>query len=320
MKTTLACAALSALAVAVPAAAQTFPNKPIRLVVPFAAGGPGDFVARLIAPKMTETLGQTVVVDNRGGANGIIATETIAKAAPDGYSLLIISAGFTVNATLYTKLPYDPLKDFAPISLANSGPAIVVVNPNVPVKSIKDLIAYAKTQQGKINYASSGIGAPSHLAVELFKTMTGTEMAHIAYKGMAPGMVDLIAGQVQVAFPTISAALSHVRTGRLRGLAVTSSQRSPAATELPTISEAGVPGYEASNWYGVAAPAGTPRAIIMRLHNDMAKAIATTDVKEKMLAQGMDAVSRTPDEFSAYIKSEIGKWAKVIKAAGVKQE
>ena len=320
MKTTFACAALTALAVAAPATAQTFPKKPIRLVVPFAAGGPGDFVARLIAPKMTETLGQTVVVDNRGGANGIIATETIAKAAPDGYSLLIISAGFTVNATLYTKLPYDPIKDFAPISLANSGPAIVVVNPNVPVKSIKDLIAYAKTQQGKINYASSGIGAPSHLAVELFKTMTGTEMSHIAYKGMAPGMVDLIAGQVQVAFPTISAALSHVRTGRLRGLAVTSSQRSPAATELPTISEAGVPGYEASNWYGVAAPAGTPRAIIMRIHNDMAKAIATTDVKEKMLAQGMDAVSRTPDEFSAYIKSEIGKWAKVIKAAGVKQE
>lgn len=320
MKTTLSLSALVALAAAVPATAQTYPNKPIRLVVPFAAGGPGDFVARLIAPKMTETLGQTVVVDNRGGANGIIATETIAKAAPDGYSLLIISAGFTVNATLYTKLPYDPLKDFAPVSLANSGPAIVVVNPNVPVKSVKDLIAYAKAQQGKLNYASSGIGAPSHLAVELFKTMTGTEMAHVAYKGMAPGMVDLIAGQVQVAFPTISAALSHVKTNRLRGLAVTSAQRSPAAPDLPTISEAGVPGYEASNWYGVAAPAKTPRAVINRLHDDMVKALATAEVKEKMLAQGMDPVSKTPDDFSAYIKSEIGKWAKVIKAAGVKQE
>jgi len=309
------CFALSAAA-----AAQSYPTRPIRIIVPFAAGGPGDFLARTVSPKLTETLGQSIVVDNRGGANGQIATETTAKADRDGYTLLIISAGHTVNATLYPKLPYDSVRDFTPVIRLVSGPAIVVVHPSVPAKSVKEFIAYVRERPGKVNFASSGTGAPSHLAVELFKVMTKTDLVHVPYKGMAPGIVDLLGGQVQVAFPTMVAGLVHARAGRLRALAVTSAERSAAAPDLPTMSEAGIPGYEATNWYGLVGPAKLPPAVVTRLNGELTRIIAMPEIRDRLSAQGMDPSSMTPQAFATYISSEIGKWARVIKAAHVKAE
>jgi tripartite-type tricarboxylate transporter receptor subunit TctC len=318
MKRLLAITLLAALSTA--AAAQQYPTRPIRVIVPFAAGGPGDFLARTVSPKLTETLGQSIVVDNRGGANGQIATETTAKADHDGYTLLIISAGHTVNATLYPKLPYDSVRDFTPIIRLVSGPAIVVIHPSVSATTVKEFIAYVRERPGKVNFASSGTGAPSHLAVELFKVMTTTDLVHVPYKGMAPGIVDLLGGQVQVAFPTMVAGLVHARAGRLRALAVTSAQRSAAAPDLPTMAEAGIPGYEATNWYGLVGPAKIPPAIVTRLNDELTRILAIPDIRDRLSAQGMDPSSMTPQAFSAYIDSEIGKWARVIKAAHVKAE
>jgi tripartite-type tricarboxylate transporter receptor subunit TctC len=318
MKRLLAITLLAALSTA--AAAQQYPTRPIRVIVPFAAGGPGDFLARTVSPKLTETLGQSIVVDNRGGANGQIATETTAKADHDGYTLLIISAGHTVNATLYPKLPYDSVRDFTPIIRLVSGPAIVVIHPSVSATTVKEFIAYVRERPGKVNFASSGTGAPSHLAVELFKVMTTTDLVHVPYKGMAPGIVDLLGGQVQVAFPTMVAGLVHARAGRLRALAVTSAQRSAAAPDLPTMAEAGIPGYEATNWYGLVGPAKIPPAIVTRLNDELTRILAIPDIRDRLSAQGMDPSSMTPQAFSAYIDSEIGKWARVIKAAYVKAE
>lgn len=311
----------TALAVAATTAvAQPYPNRPVRLIVPFAAGGPGDFIARILTPRLTDSLGQPVVIDNRGGANGRIATETTAKAEPDGHTLLLISAGHTVNATLYAQLPYDSLKDFTALTRLVGTPAIVVTHPSVPATTVKDFIAYAKERPGRINFASSGTGAPSHLAVELFKVKTGIDLTHVPYKGMAPGITDLLGGQVQVAFPTMVAGLVHARAGRLRGLAVTSAQRSPAAPELPTVAEAGVPGYEAANWYGLVGPARMAPAVVNRLNTEFTRTLAASDVRDKLAAQGMEPASQTPDAFAAYLKSEVGKWAGVVKAARVKPE
>lgn len=300
--------------------AQQYPVRPIRMLVPFAAGGPGDFLARTVSPRLTEALGQSIVVDNRGGANGQIATETTAKADPDGHTVLIISAGHTVNATLYPKLPYDSLRDFTPIIRMVSGPAIVVVHPSVPANSVKEFIAYVRQRPGKVNFASSGTGAPSHLAVELFKVMTRTDLVHVPYKGMAPGIVDLLSGQVQVAFPTMVAGLVHARAGRLRALAVTSTQRSPAAPDLPTMAEAGIPGYEATNWYGLVGPAKMQPAVVTRLNSELTRILAIPDIRDRLSGQGMDPSSLTPAAFDAYMRSEIGKWARVIEAARVKAE
>lgn len=307
-------------AAATTATAQPYPNRPVRLIVPFAAGGPGDFIARVMSPRLTESLGQPVVIDNRGGANGRIAAETTAKADTDGHTLLLISAGHTVNATLYPKLPYDSLKDFTALTRLVGTPAIVVTHPSIPSTTIKDFIAYAKERPGRINFASSGTGAPSHLAVELFKVKTGIDMTHVPYKGMAPGITDLLGGQVQVAFPTMVAGLVHARAGRLRGLAVTSAQRSPAAPDLPTVAESGVPGYEASNWYGLVGPARMPTPVVKRLNQDFTRVLAAAEVKEKLASQGMDPASQTPDAFAAYMKSEVAKWAGVVKAARVQPE
>jgi tripartite-type tricarboxylate transporter receptor subunit TctC len=309
------CAGLSAAA-----SAQNYPQRPVRMIVPFSAGGPGDFLARTVGPKLSETLGQSIVVDNRGGANGQIATETTARADADGYTVLIVSAGHTVNATLYPKLPYDSVRDFSPIIRLVSGPAIVVVHPSVPAGNVKELVAYAQQRPGKVLFASSGTGAPSHLAVELFKVMTKTDMTHVPYKGMAPGIVDLLGGQVQVAFPTMVAGLVHARAGKLRALAVTSAKRSPAAPELPTVAEAGIAGYEASNWYGLVGPAKMPPAIVARLNAELTRILALPDVHTRLSAQGMDPSPQPPEAFRAYIVSEIGKWARVIKAAHVKAE
>ena len=303
------------------AAAQEYPTRPIRIIVPFAAGGPGDVQMRLIGQKLVEAWGQPVLVDNRGGANSIIGTEVVAKAAPDGYTLGMMTAGFAVNVTLYPKLPYDPLKDLAPLTLATKGPAMVVVHPSLPAKNIKELIAVARTRPGQIVFASAGTGAPSHLAVELFALMTGTRFIHVPYKGMAPGMTDLLAGQVQMAFPTIVAAVPLVKAGRLRALGVTGAQRSPAMPEVPTVAEAGVPGFEATNWYGLQVPAQTPAAIVAKLNTELNRILRLPDVSERLLGLGMEpSPTATPQEFAAMIRTEIIKWAKVVKTSGVKPE
>ena len=286
--------------------------------MPFAPGGPADIQARLIGPRLTEAWGQPVVVENRAGGNTIIATELTARADPDGHTVQIVSAGFTINVSLYAKLPYDSLRDFAPVTQLTSGPAIVVVHPSLPARSVKELIQLARSRPGQLTYASAGL--PSQLAIELFKVMTGTDLVHVPYKGAAPAMIDLIAGHVQVSFPTIIGALSHVRSGRLRALATTGAKRAPAAPDLPTMIEAGVPGYEASNWFGTAVPAKTPPAIVSKLSLEIARVLHLPDVSERLLSQGMEPVSSTPGEFSAYIRSEMTKWAKVVKASGAKAE
>ena len=310
--------ALTLAAVAGGALAQAYPTKPIRLVVPFAPGGPADIQARLIGPKLTEAWGQPVVVENRPGGNTIIATELTARAEPDGHLVQVISAGFAINTSLYAKLPYDSLRDFAPVTQLTSGPAIVVVHPSLPARSVKALIQLARSRPGQLTYASAGL--PSQLAVELFKVMTGTDMVHVPYKGAAPAMIDLIAGHVQVSFPTIIGGLSHARSGRLRALATTGAKRSPATPDLPTMIEAGLPGYEAANWFGTAVPAKTPPAIVSKLSQEIARVLRLPDVGERLLSQGMEPTTSTPEEFAAYIRSEMTKWAKVVKASGAKAE
>jgi len=298
--------------------AQQYPSKPIRLIVPFAPGGPGDVQARLIGPRLTQAWGQPVIVENRPGGNTIIATELTARADPDGHLVQIISAGFAINTSLYPKLPYDSVRDFAPVTQLTSGPAIVVVHPSLPARSVKALIQLARSRPGQLTYGSAGL--PSQLAVELFKVMTGTDMVHVPYKGAAPAMIDLIAGHVQVSFPTISGGLPHAQAGKLRALATTGEKRSPATPELPTMIEAGVPGYVAVNWFGTVVPARTPAAVVAKLSQEFARTLRMPDVGERLLSQGLEPMSNTPGEFAAYIKSEMTKWAKVVKASGAKAE
>jgi tripartite-type tricarboxylate transporter receptor subunit TctC len=297
---------------------QAYPTKPIRLVVPFAPGGPADIQARLIGPKLTEAWGQPVLVENRPGGNTIIATELTARADPDGHLVQVISAGFAINVSLYARLPYDSARDFTPVTQLTSGPAIVVVHPSLPARSVKELIQLARSRPGQLTYASAGL--PSQLAVELFKVMTGTDMVHVPYKGAAPAMVDLIAGHVQVSFPTIIGGLSHARSGRLRALATTGAKRSPATPDLPTMIEAGLPGYVAANWFGTAVPARTPPAVVSKLSQEIARVMRLPDIGERLLSQGMEPTTSAPEEFSAYIRSEMTKWAKVVKASGAKAE
>ena len=308
--------ALLLLVVVMPASdvsAQIYPSRPIRWIVPFTAGGPGDGVLRIIAPKLSEVLGQQVVVDNRGGANGIVGTEVVKHAAPDGYTLLLASAAFSINATLYPNLPYDSTNDFAPVSTICFGPGLLVVHPSLPVKTLADLIALAKAKPGSLSYASSGTGAPSHLAIELIKTMTGIDMVHVPYRSMAPGITELLGGHVQLSIPTISVAVPHVKAGKLRALGVTSAQRSPAMPEVPTIAEVGLPGYEASNWYAVLAPARTPAEIVGKINTELNRILQMADVRDRLAFLGLDARGMTPDEFGTFMKTEIAKWAKVIK-------
>jgi tripartite-type tricarboxylate transporter receptor subunit TctC len=317
------CALCTAIALSLAATtgfaiAQSYPSRSIRLVVPFAPGGPADIQARLIGPKLTEAWGQPVIIENRPGGNTIIATELTARAEPDGHLVQVISAGFAINTSLYARLPYDSLRDFAPVTQLTAGPAIVVVHPSLPVRSVKELTQLARSRPGQLTYGSAGL--PSQLAVELYKVLTGTDMVHVPYKGQSPAMVDLIAGHVQVSFPTMLGTLGHVQSGRLRALATTGAKRAPAAPNLPTMIEAGVPGYVATNWFGTAVPAKTPPAVVSKLSQEIARVLRLPDVSARLLTQGLEPTSSAPEEFSAYIRSEMTKWAKVVKASGAKAE
>jgi tripartite-type tricarboxylate transporter receptor subunit TctC len=321
MKRWLNRAALAAVVatVALGASAQNYPTKPIRVVVPFPAGGTTDVLARAAAQKLTETLGQAAVVDNRPGAGGNIGAELVAKSPPDGYTLLMGTVGtHAINPSLYPKMPYDHVRDFAPIILVAGVPNVLVINPALPVNSVQELIAYAKANPGKLNFASSGNGTSIHLSGELFKTMTGLQIAHIPYKGSAPALQDLVGGQVQLMFDNLPSSLALIKAGRLKALAVTSRERAAALPDVPTMAEAGLPGFEASSWFGLLAPAGTPQPIIARLNGDVAKWLASPEAKDKLLAQGAIAAGGTPEDFARQIAAETAKWQKVVKDSGAK--
>ena len=298
-------------------AADKYPNKPVTIIVPFSAGGTTDILARIVGVKLGETLGETVIIDNRPGAGGNIGAALVAKAKPDGYTLLMGTVGtHAINQTLYPKLNFDPIKDFAPLTRVANLPNLLVVHPSVPAKNVQELIAYAKANPGKLNFGSSGNGSSIHLSGELFKNMTGIDMQHVPYKGSAPAVTDLLGGQISMMFDNMPSAIQHVKSGKLRPLAVTTAKRSPALPNVPTIAESGVKGYEATSWFGLLAPAGTPPAIINRLNADLVKILAMPDVKKQMAEQGAEAYSETPAAFAGFIKSETAKWAKVVKASG----
>jgi len=299
--------------------AQNYPTRPIRLVVPFPAGGTTDILAREVGRRLSVSLGQPVVIDNRPGAAGNIGSDLVAKSAPDGYTLLMCTVStHAINPNLYAKLPYDHVKDFAPVILVAGVPNVLEVTPALPVNSVSDLIKLAKEKPGQINFASSGSGTSIHLSGELFKTMAGVDMTHIPYKGSAPAIADLMGGQVQVMFDNLPSSLQQIKAGKLRAIAVTSAQRAPALPDVPTIAESGLPGFEATSWFGIVAPAGTPPAIIARINADVNQWLQSPDAREELLAQGAAAAGGTPEQFAAHIRAETEKWAKVVKASGAK--
>jgi len=299
--------------------ADTYPFKAIRIVVPFPPGSAADIVARAVGMKLTERWGQQVIVDPRPGASGIVASEIVARSAPDGYTLIMgTAATHTINISLYPKLPYDPVRDFAPIVLASLVPNVLAVHPSVPVKNVKELIALAKSRPGLLSYASSGSGTSPHLAGELFKNMAGVDILHVPYKGSPQALTDTISGQVTMQFAPMLTVLPHLKSSRLNGLAVTTAKRFSAAPELPTIAESGLPGYEATLWYGILAPQGTHRSIVLKLNKEVLGILALHEVRESLSRQGADTMSNTPEQFGAYIAAEITKWAQVIKTSGAK--
>jgi len=303
------------------AAAQTaYPAKPVRFIVPSAAGGGTDIIARSVAHKLSESLGQQFVVDNRPGAGQMIGIELAARSPADGHTILMAASTLAINPIMYQKVSYDPLRDFAPITQAASLPNVLVVHPSLPAKSVAELIALARRQPGKINYASAGIGTSPQMSVELLKSMAKIDLVHVPYKGSAPGVVDLLAGQVTVMTPNVLTALPHIKAGRLRALAVTSAKRSEALPDVPTIAESGLPGYDSTQWYGVLAPAGTSREIVARLHDEIVRALRAPEVIQRLAADGAEPVGSSPEEFAAFIKSEIDKWVRVASAAGIRAE
>src|SRR4051812_4785332 len=312
------CAVLAAAAPAV--LAQAFPAKPVRLIAASSPGSGVDIVARIVAQKLGEQLGQQVVVDNRAGAGGNLGAELAAKAPPDGYTLFMGTPAHAINTGLYRKLNYDLVRDFAPVSQVTSGQYVVVVHPSLPVKSIKELIALAQAKPGALNYGSAGSGNATHLAGELFASATKTKLVHVPYKGSGPALVDLVGGQVQLMFSNLTAALPQIKTSRIRALAVTGQTRAAAAPELPTVIEAGVPGYVVISWYGVLVPAATPREIVMRLNNGLARPMSAPDIRERLAGEGAEPLTGTPDQFAAFIRAEIAQWTKVIKNAGIVPE
>jgi tripartite-type tricarboxylate transporter receptor subunit TctC len=312
----------AALALATAAAfAQTYPTRSIRLISPFAPGGGTDITSRAIAPKLTSAFGQQVIVDNRGGAGGMVGVEIAAKAPPDGYTIVIGTIGnIAVNPSLYTKMPYDPQKDLVPIGQVANALNVLVVHPSLPAKTVKEFIAIAKQRPGALNFGSSGPGATDHLAGEVFNVMAGVKMVHIPYKGGAPAMLDLVAGQVEIVFSTMATAIGAIQGNRIRAIAMTGNQRYERMPQIPTIAEGGLKGFEVNNWYGFFAPAGTPKEIVTRLHTETAKALAMADTKTRLLDAGIIGTSSTPEQFNAYIQAETKKWAKVVKDAGIKAD
>ena len=314
------CIAVVSLAAACAASAQSYPVKPVRMIVPFVPGGNTDIIGRVFAPKMSELLGQQIVVENRGGAGGVIGTEAVARAVPDGYIILMVSAGHTINPAMIKKLPYDSVKDFAPISMIADVPTAFVVHPSLPAKTVKEFIAIARARPGEINYSTAGRGTVGHLSAELLSSMARIRLVHIPYKGTGQAMVDLVAGHVQMQFPSMPAAIQQVRTGRLRMIAQTGKQRSAAAPDVPTMEESGLPGFVVSSGFGMFAPAGTPRPIIDRIHSALVKALNDPAVKENLTKQGAEIVASTPEDYDRFNRAEIAKWLKVAAEAGIAPE
>ena len=310
-----------ACAVAALAADQPYPVKPVRMIAPYPPGGASDIIARMLGQKLLDAWGQQIVVDNRPGANGGIGCELAAKSPADGYTLLVGNmTPIAANPSLYRKLPYDSIRDFAGVSLVAAGPNVLVVNPALPVKSVQELIAYAKANPDKLNFGSGGAGSPAHLAGELFKILTGVKMTHVPYKGTVLSVSDLMAGQVQLVFSDAPPAIPHVKSGKLRALAVTGVKRTPLLPEYPTVAEAGVPGFELDNWWGILVPANTPKNIVGRLNAELVRIMQTAEIKERFANLGVEAIHSTPAEFDAYIKSEYAKLAKIIKASGARAD
>jgi tripartite-type tricarboxylate transporter receptor subunit TctC len=314
-------AGLAVLMLPFGAMAQDFPSKPIKLVVPFPAGGPNDTIARVVGQRMAEILGQSIVIDNRGGAGGVLGTDFVAKSDPDGYTIAITSAGaLAISVSLQQKLPYDPVKDLKAVTLVAKVPEMLVVATNVPVKNMKELVALAKSKPGQLNFASSGPGSMPHLAGELLKIAAKIDIVHVPYRGAAPAVNDLLGQQVQMVFLDLPVLIPHVQSGKLKPIAIGSPQRVPALKGVPTTAEAGLPEIVAENWYGMVAPGGTPQAVVDKLNKAAVEAMKSPEVKEKLAAQGAILIGNTPAEFSAFLKSEITKWAGVAKAAGIKPQ
>ena len=321
MKNFLMTIAAGALAFVGAVHAQSYPSKSIRYVVPYAPGGSTDIVARVLALKLSEAMGQQVVVDNRPGAGGAIGADIVAKSPPDGYTMVTaVTSIMAINQFLYRKLPYDPEKDFAPVTQVGSLPLILVIHPSLPAKNVREFIAIAKAKPGQLNYGSSGVGTATHMTTELFKAMAGVDLVHIPYKGSGQVMGDVIGGQLALIFDQIVSSLPHVQGGKLRMLAITSSKRFPSLPDLPTIAESGVPGYESISWAGVAVPAGTPKEIVARLHAEIVKVLAMPDIRERFLRDGIETIGSTPEQFSEHIRRERIKWAKVVKDSGAKAD
>ncbi len=319
MRSLLLSAAALLLALAAPAIAQDYPNRPVRLIIPFPPGGSNDVVGRMIGDQLGKQLGKQVIIDNRAGAGGVIGTEIASKAPADGYTLLVISLAHAVNPWLY-KLPYDPIKAFAPIGVMGSGPNVVAVNPALPVHSIKELVELAKSKPGDVQYASAGVGSFQHLGGELFKLEAGVDMLHVPFKGGGPSMIDVIGGHTKVVFSSLVQTTPHLKTGKLRALGVGSKERSKVLPDVPSVSEAGVPSYEAVNWWGIVAPAGTPQPIIDRLHAALTAAQDLAEVEKQFASEGAIVVKKSPAEFGAFMVSETNKWEQVVKKGGIKAE
>jgi len=301
------------------AAAQSYPSKPVRLIVPFPPGGSNDVVGRMIAAQLSTRLDKPVIVENQGGAGGLIGTEMAARAQPDGYTLLLISVAYAFIPAIY-KLPYDPATAFTPVAILGAGPVVIAVTSKLPVGSLKELIALAKEKPGELNYATAGVGSFQHLASELFKQQAGVDIVHIPFKGGGPAMMDVIAGNTQITIGSLIQTLPQIKAGKLKALGVGSANRIAALPDLPTISEAGVPGYEVTNWWGIVVPAGTPRSVIDRLHKDLTVVVASPETKERFEAEGSEPLSMSPDEFGRFIAAETVKWARVVKDAGIRAE
>ena len=317
----LALAIVSAAATAADkGAAGDYPNRSVRFIVPYTPGAINDFVARLVAQKLSDAWGKQVVVDNRPGGGTQIGTDLVAKASPDGYTMLLVPTAFAINVSLYAKLPYDTARDFATVTQIGTGPYLMVCSPQLPVKSVKDIVALAKAKPGTLSYASTGSGGSAHLMGEMFKVNAGIDLTHIPYKGLAPGLTDVMSGQVSCTFGTQVAVGAQVRAGRLRAIAITGNVRSKAAPEIPTIAEAGYPDYHATGWWGVVLPAATPRPVIAKMHADIVRLLKLPDVRDKLEVQGVEIIANTPEQFAKFINEEIVRWGKAVKLSGAKPD